>query len=123
MSKEDVEISKEWLELKFKSVEELVETKLKAIEEARRLALSSMEKRLDGMNEFRQSLNDMRSSYITRETYDSRHEAIMKEVDELRLFRAAIDSKASQNSVYISYVVSALAIIGALVALFEKLAK
>lgn len=29
-------------------------------------ALTSMDKRLDGMNEFRQSLNDNRSTFLTR---------------------------------------------------------
>lgn len=45
-------------------------------------AESSMNKRLEGMNEFRQALNDQAKSAVPREYYDTRHEDLRQRVAE-----------------------------------------
>lgn len=96
-----------------------IETRLSAIEQATRLAREGMEKRLDGMNEFRATLDDQAKSVPTRleftaklEKYESEAQAlradisklapiaelqaIRVDVQSLRESRAEISGKATQ---------------------------
>lgn len=46
-------------------------------------ALAANEKRLDGMNEFRQTISDNAAKFITLETYNAHHKALMDKVELL----------------------------------------
>ena len=61
MKKEKVYIDNQinWLK-------ELIISKIDAIDEAKKNAFNSMEKRLDGMNEFRDTLKDQAGLFVTR---------------------------------------------------------
>jgi hypothetical protein len=93
------------------SLRDYVDSRLSAMDRAVVLAREQMERRLDGMNEFRDTLRDQASKFITRAECDLAKDKIEDDVQELREFRAALDAKASQGAVYIAYGLSALGLL------------
>jgi hypothetical protein len=57
---------KEYFESRYKALEDLICARLQAQDKAVELAKNSMEKRLDSMNEFRDTLKDQASRFVTR---------------------------------------------------------
>lgn len=88
------------------SLRDYVDIRLNAIERATALALDANEKRLDGMNEFRATLNDQSKKFALQTDYLN----LREDVQGLRETRAEMAGKASQQSVLISYLISAVAI-------------
>jgi hypothetical protein len=70
------------------NLKEFINEKFTNLEKQTELTRASMEKRLEGMNEFRDALRDQTSKFITR----TEHEAMMhnydKDIRELRESRA-----------------------------------
>ena len=89
----------------YVSLKEYFLSMITAIESSRKLAFDAMDKRLEGMNEFRAALKDQASGFITR----AEHNLILKEIQDLREFRIKLESKADQSSVN---KVSSIAIVG-----------
>lgn len=58
------------------SLKEYFESQINSIKEATTLARESMEKRLDGMNEFRDALKDQTSLFINRKEYEDKHKML-----------------------------------------------
>jgi hypothetical protein len=69
-------------------------------------AQASMEKRLNGMNEFRETLKDQAAQFVTRKE----HDFILSDIRELRESRAMLQGKASQQSVIIAYLISIVSV-------------
>jgi hypothetical protein len=88
-----------------------IEVQLKALKEATNLARENMERRLEGMNEFRNQLNSQANTFMTRDAFEARHLLIQTQVDDLRAFKATSEGKASQLSVIISFIVGAAGVI------------
>ena len=86
------------------SLKEYFESKFAALDKANALAYQTLEKRLEGMNEFREALRDQTKNFITR----VEHDVLCKEVQELKEFRSELKGKASQNSVTIAWILSGL---------------
>ena len=84
-----------------------VEERLIAADKAIKLAGDAMNSRLEGMNEFRETLQDQASRFITRDE----HDIVKEELASLREFKAAVQSKASQSSVYVAWALAVLAIL------------
>jgi hypothetical protein len=63
----------------------VTEEKFAARDHALSLALASLDKRLDGMNEFRAALTDQATRTVTREEYVLAHADIARSVDQLHL--------------------------------------
>lgn len=135
------------------TLRDYMESRLAAIEKATTIAYDAMNKRLEGMNEFRQSMQDMRGETVTRKEYDQLRERLsgyascsevdaleqrleqlfqlrsvqMKEIETdiqaLNEFRAELRGKASTQSVMIAYIVSAIGIIFSIIGLIDKLVK
>jgi len=55
----------------------------KADIEARQRALDSMDRRLDGMNEFRETLNDVVNKAVSRDVYDQRHAELERRIQQI----------------------------------------
>lgn len=105
------------------SLKEHIDTRLEAIEAATRAAAATMDKRLNSMNEFRDTLRDQASRFVTRDELAAQlartsditatERAVLRDqIQELKTFKTVADTKASISSVYISY---ALGILGLLV--------
>lgn len=108
------------------------EIKLNSIEKATSLAKGDMEKRLEGMNEFRSTLKDQSANFTTktendllitkiddqfstlRHEYNEKFDKIDEAIKSLQLSRAELAGKASQNQVFIAYF---FAIIGIIISL------
>ena len=85
-----------------------LEERLQASQDSLKLAREQMDKRLEGMNEFRLQLNNQAATFITRKE----HEFLIKDIQELKQWGARLDGKASQQSVMVAYVISIVGIIG-----------
>jgi hypothetical protein len=85
------------------------------------VAYQSMERRLDGMNEFRDTLRDQGVTYLTKSEYHMAHGAIEKDVRELRESRALLEGKASQSSVNFVTVMSVVGLIMGIIGIALRL--
>jgi hypothetical protein len=94
----------------------------KQIEQAR----LGMEKRLDGMNEFRDTLKDQASKFITRDAvaseianlkddFASQIANLAKDIRILNTFKDAMEGKASQRDVVVAQLMGLAGVILALV--------
>ena len=66
------------------SLKEYFDTRLNNIQNNTELARVGMEKRLESMNEFRAQLKDQTATFLTRDMYESRHQALQAQLDNLR---------------------------------------
>ncbi len=60
-----------------------VDARVKAVEVTAGATSTSLEKRLEGMNEFRQQLNLQTQTFLTRTEYDAKQLAILQKVEGL----------------------------------------
>lgn len=92
--------------------------KFDAIEQARIITSLNLEKRLDGMNEFRDALNDALSRFLSTDEYKRGHDKVLDDIRILREDRARMEGKADQKSVNNATIIAVggllLGIIGAI---------
>jgi hypothetical protein len=74
-------------------------------------ALASMDKRLDGMNEFRASLQDQTKNQVSKSEFQTFKDATDKDIRMLRESKAELDGMASQSSVNLSLGISVLGLL------------
>ena len=126
MDGKDMISVKEYIESRLDDTTKLFETKVDALDKATVLkvdaldkatilASQQMEKRLEGMNEFRESLRDQNATFVRKDEYDTKHEALEKtfnvRVSSLEMSRAELCGKASQSSVNVSYAIALLSML------------
>ena len=58
------------------TLKEYFDAQIENVKQATELARESMEKRLDGMNEFRDTLKDQAGKFITRQEYEDKHKSL-----------------------------------------------
>lgn len=100
------------------TLKQYFQVQIKNIKQSVKVAYASMDKRLEGMNEFRKQINDQSGKFITREAFDAKHDAMEKEIKELQLSKANLEGKASQNSVNIALAVACVGILIGIVNIF-----
>jgi len=66
------------------SLKEFVSEKFRALEQMTESSRLVMEKRLEGMNEFRASLRDQNNTFITRNEVEGKFAAICVKIDALQ---------------------------------------
>ena len=101
------------------SLKEFIEAKFVSIEQATELSRQAMEKRLEGMNEFRETLRDQASKFITRNELESAIEKITIELKSLNKAKDILEGKASQNSVNLAILVAIISILVSIVGFFK----
>ena len=101
------------------TLRDYIDTRICAVNEATRIAHSSMEKRLEGMNEFRSALKDQSSTFISR----AEHDKVLEDIRELRESRAELAGKASQSAVIGSYILAVLGLLVSAVSMVGHLVK
>ena len=84
---------------RFKYLEQNLTLQLSANEKAVLTAKGEMERRLEGMNEFRAQLNSQAGTFLERKAYESEHRLLQKEVDMLREWKAKSDGATSWSNV------------------------
>jgi hypothetical protein len=113
---------REFIEQRLEDLERCLDAKFHYIEDSTTLAKDSMERRLDGMNEFRETLRDQSATMLSRAEFDAyhnrlmaensaSHERIEKDMRSLELSRAELQGKASQTAVLISLGVALLSLL------------
>ena len=119
---------KEHFETRLDALQRHTESQLLSIDRATCLALQAMDKRLEGMNEFRAALSDTTARLVTREElaalnvrYLDNVARLDTDISELKTYRATMEGKASQSSVNAATVLSIIGLIMALISLALKL--
>lgn len=102
------------------SLKVLAEQRFDAMDKALHVATQQMDKRLDGMNEFRESLRDQAAQMVTRTECSILHKKIDEDLRILRESKAMLEGKASQLSVNITL---AIAIVGSIVSVVALLTR
>ncbi len=108
MTDREVISLKEYIDSQIQSILCLSESKIEALEKATILAKETLDKRLDSINEFRDSLK-------------TEYETLSKEVESLKLSRAELQGKANQSAVNVSYLISGLAIFISVIAIIIRI--
>lgn len=107
-----------YFEEKFKSLDNSVNLKYSNIEKSTSLAATSIDRRLESMNEFRDSLKDQATKFMTKDEFQILHQRVEEDVRILRESKATLEGRASMTSVYISYVIGVIGLVVAVLALF-----
>ena len=110
----------DYVDGRFKEIEKRLTYQLNAMERATDVALEEHNRRLAGMNEFREQLNDQADTFSTRSECHLLHDRLDNDIRELREWRASMMSVASLKAVYFAWGLSLLAL---LIALYNVLAK
>lgn len=101
------------------ALREYIEAQLDALErrltlraDLEQLAVKKAEEamliRLDGMNEIRAAMRDQTGQFVTRDTYETKHDTMVARVHLLETRVANLDGRAAIFSAIIALVVSAL---------------
>ena len=101
--REYIDLRLDYLEKEFETYQCSNDVNLKA-------AHASMDKRLESMNEFRQTISDTSNKYLTKLEHEAWKEKIEQELQTLRDFKLTIDTKASTSAVRTAYVISGISI-------------
>lgn len=80
---------REWLDERFDRVWD----RFTADAEARRIAFSTMDRRLEGMNEIREQLGAQASTFLLRTTYDARHQALEDRIGKVENKQSNVDGR------------------------------
>lgn len=103
------------------SLKEYLEMRLLEVEKARAVAYQTMERRLEGMNEFRDTLRDQAARFMTREEYMLALKPIEEDIRSLRETRAALQGKANQSALNLTLGLSVLGTLLAVVSIVLRL--
>jgi len=96
--------NKELIQLRIDTVR--LQEKLQASEESLKIAREAMERRLDGMNEFRDTLRDQASRFITYKEVESKFDALEKNrKDNTAFIISMISALVSTSSLVISLMI------------------
>jgi len=91
---------------KLAEAEHKLDIRLAAVDERTILSASTLEKRMEGMNEFRGQLKDQSGTFITRVEWTSYKERLDADIRDLREDRALAAGKASQQSVNVASLIA-----------------
>lgn len=103
------------------SLREYIEEKFMAAEKANTLFMDRLDDRLESMNQFREDLRRQAAAFLTRAEFDTSHARIVEDIRSLRESRAALEGRASQLSVQITFLLALAGLAVSLAALLLKL--
>ena len=109
-----------YIDEKIKAIYAYIDLKTLAIDKSTSLAKESMERRLEGMNEFRDALKDQTARFITKEDFEKQHQRAIDDIKILRESKANLEGKASVSSVYIAYALSFITLLISILQFFIK---
>jgi hypothetical protein len=108
---------KEHVEARLASLEKSLGVAREDLDVRLEQARAQLEKRLEGMNEFRQVLRDQNSSFVTK----SEHDIVMDRLISLELTRAELSGKASRTSVLVSVCIAVVGLLLSVISYFHKI--
>jgi hypothetical protein len=104
-------------------LKEHIEVRIDALEKATEVAAKEMNRRLEGMNEFRAQLDKQTRTFIDKDHFESRWDSLCNRVVSLENFKERQVGKANQKDVTITLIValSSLALgIGSIIVVLLK---
>ena len=101
------------------SLRDYIDSKFHAMEKAVDVAQKANEYRLESMNNFRDQLREQASNMVTRAEFRATTVTTEKDISFLRESRAELAGKASMNAVYAAFMMTAISLLIALVALIR----
>ncbi len=99
---------------------ETFKVEFNSLERATQIAAANLEKRLEGMNEFRQQMKDQAGSFITRVEHSAMIDRFDGDIKSLRESRAMLEGKASQTTALGAIVLSSLGILIAVISIILR---
>jgi hypothetical protein len=102
-------------------LKEHIERRLESVEQATTLAARALEKRLEGMNEFREALKNQSATFVTRAELTVQVAKCESDIRMLREYKASLEGKASQLYVTITLVIALVSMFTSLVALISRI--
>ena len=120
-SKSDGVSLRDHLEDKIATTDKATQARLDAVEQAALVATRTLEKRLEGMNEFRAAMGDLSNRMATRSEVEVQNERIKADIKEFRTFMNTQQGKASQASVSWSMALGGIATVIGLISLYLRL--
>ena len=109
---------RDYVDEKVRGVYLFSKGKYQTIDKSTKLAADSLEKRLETMNEFREALKDQQTRFVTREEFGLIRDRLSEDIRILREAKANTEGKASQTSVYISYLIAIIALAISIIRIF-----
>jgi hypothetical protein len=101
---------KEYIEKVNEGIQNLNEARFVAMEKAVQVANTQMDDRLKGMSKSTDDDKKETRNFFTRDEFTSAHAPVLKDIEDLKLSRAALEGKASQKSVNVAYILAGIAI-------------
>ena len=111
MSKESGISLKEYFDDKFDFLKKYMDVRFNAVDISTKLAADMLDVRLASMNEFRETLTDQASGFITRTEHCAMMQKYDAEIASLLKAEARQEGMATQKSVIIAYVIATIGII------------
>jgi hypothetical protein len=102
------------------ALKDYVDTRFEAVCKDIEKSETALNKRLEGMNEFRDTLKDQAGQFLTRAEFDIAHKVLIDDMRECRDFMAKHQGKASQTALLYT---AALAMAGLVIGLIEAFVK
>jgi DNA repair exonuclease SbcCD ATPase subunit len=96
-------------------LKEHIESRLQAIEKSIAVADDVMQSRLAGMNEFRDTLRDQATKFITRDEVGILLQPIQNTLEELKESKARLAGKAEQSQVNIALIMGSIGLVMAVI--------
>jgi hypothetical protein len=112
---------REYFEKQFEAHEKLNDAKFESVEKAVTVANTNMEHRLAGLNEWRATITDFINASITRKEFEGAHATVLEDIKRLDISRAMLEGKASQKSVNMAFLISAVGIILSIISIVLRL--
>jgi len=110
---------------KFKDTREYYDSQHQADREALDLASKIIEQRLEVLNEWKATVTDFRSIFVTKAEWELRHGQVVEDIRAMRELQAELRGKATQTQVTWAYVFSAVAtfigLVGLVLAFIDRI--
>jgi hypothetical protein len=123
---QDVKL-REYLEVLIGNLEKRMDERYEAQERAITVAREAAEKRLDKMNEFRETLRDQSKTFVTKSDLEAYQRLVntqiganTDDIKDIQLSDAALAGKASQSQVIVSYLLGIAGIIFGIINIITK---
>ena len=102
----------------IETLKQYVESRLTTMDKAVDVALNTLNNRLMGMNEFRDTIEDQASKFVTRQELQALLKSIESDIKVLTASKNLLEGKANMSSVYIAYIFAILGVILGIIGLF-----
>ena len=123
MDGKDQKYLKDLMDTQRAWLNEKIDIKIASIEKGIDIAHKEMDRRLEGMNEFRAQLDKQAKYFVNQKEIDVVINKINEDIKTLREYKAMLEGKADQKSVTIAFVMSVFALIIAIVSIIIFLIK